>query len=302
MKPKLTVLLFCLVCEFLPAHEDPHDVIHALTHKLEHAGKAEKAALYFKRSTEYRASRQDEKAKQDLLAYTKLKPADHLGWLELSKLEKDNENRLQYLSKSLKLATDYYDKALSHLALAKHFYITGDFKSSLASCEEAIRLEKNGIVPVELKSHLLWSKDRLDERVKFLTKAREKNVSIVIENMWIEAMIDAGNGDQLKGLIEKNMQESRFKSSWQIRAALCAPQHSDEAKSLAKSAISEINKRLDLERPDITLLMDLARAHAITQDYDRAQHYFKLVKSSPHDPWTISELEKRIKETELSSK
>jgi len=46
---------------FLAAHEDPHDVIDTLTHRLEHATESKKADLYFQRAVEYRVSGQKHK-------------------------------------------------------------------------------------------------------------------------------------------------------------------------------------------------------------------------------------------------
>ncbi len=297
MKFKLVFLTFCLGCKVILAHADPHDVIHALTHQLEHAEKKDKAELYFKRAAEYRASGKLAKAKSDLLTFTKLKPNDHNGWLELSRGEEEDDDRFLYLTKSFDLAVTDRERAMSHFGLAKHYYVISDYQNSLRNCESAIKIEhKKQIAPLLLKSHLLWKLGELDKRVEFLTDAKKVNPSIVLENNWIEAMIDADKGVELKGLIEKGIQESRFKSSWQIRAALCAPDHSEEAKVLAIRAITEINKRLDMKRPDITLLMDLARAFAIIEEYEKSLAYLKLVKAGPHDLWTMNELESKTQD------
>ncbi|MFT5904874.1 MAG: tetratricopeptide (TPR) repeat protein [Cryomorphaceae bacterium] len=298
MMVKLAFISFYLSCSLLPAHEDPNDVLHVLSHKLEHAKIADKPELYFQRAIEYRASGQKEKAKADLLRYTELEPTDHLGWLELGRVEAEAKNRLIYLTKSLDLANSDEAKSMSYYELAAHFYGTQNYQMALKKCESAIRLDKQKkLTPMLLKSHLLWQLRGLDERVDFLTVAKKKNPSIVLQNSWIDAMIDAGKVLEVKKMIDKEIQTSRFRSSWYIRAALCEPKHSDQAKEKAQLAISEIKERLNEKRPDVTLLMDLALAYVIIEKNDGAAQYLTRAKLMNHDPWAMVELEQKIKAT-----
>ncbi len=302
MMLKLAFISFCFSCSFLHAHEDPNDVIHILSHKLGHAKESDKPELYFKRAIEYRASGQKKKARVDLLRYTELEPDDHLGWLELGRVDPETKNRLSYLTKSLDLAKSEEAKSMSYYALAECFYGTKNYQTALKKCESAIRLDKQKkLTPMLLKSHILWQLGDLDERVNFLTVAKKNNPSVVLQNAWIDAMIDDGRVAGVKELIDKEIQTSRFKSSWQIRAALCEAKHSDKAKAYAKLAIKEIKERLSIKRPDVTLLMDLARAYAITEEHGKAAHYLKHAKLLQHDSWAMAELEQKIKVTVIKS-
>lgn len=293
---RVAAITLCMGCSVLFAHEDPHDVIHSLTHRLEHAESADKADLYFKRAVEYRASGQKLKAQKDLLRYTALKPDDHVGWLELGRVEADGVARLGYLLRSLVLAESDHEKSMSNYGLAEHFYEGKAYSVALDYCEESILLGgEKALTPLLFKSHLLWRLGELGQRVEFLTKAKEGNQSIVLENAWVDAVIDAGQGDKVKDLIVKEMEGSRFKSSWLIRAARCEAEGSVKRKEYAQLAINEIQLRLNVKRPDVTLLMDLARAFMLLGEHDEAVHYLKHVRLQDFNPWAVAELEQEIK-------
>ena len=295
MKLKLTVFLFCLACEFLPAHEDPHDVIHALTHKLEDAKDVDKPKLHFQRASEYRAIGQTLKARSDLLIYTKLKPDDYLGWLELGDLALTHLDQFLHLKNALELAKNDGQKAKVHFALAEHFYDKQQFDKALLHAEQTIALDGlKQITPILLKSHLLWRLGQLDDRIAFLSLAKKSNPSIVLENAWVDAMIEAGRVEKIEPKIAKEIADTRFKSSWLIRAALCKPKHNVEAQANAKLAIAEIEKRFNDKRPDVTLIMDLARAYLICGEGEKAKQFLKRAKSLPCDPWAMAELEAKF--------
>lgn len=293
---KLFFIAMCLSSSVLFAHEDPHDVIQALTHRLEHAKEADKAELYFKRAVEYRVSGQMQKAEVDLYKYVKLMPDDYLGWFELGSLQIGAKEKLTYLCKAVALSDTDERKAKSNYAVSECLYSIRGYDQALGFCEMAIEFGGGkGLTPSLFKSHLLWRLGELEKRVSFLSDVKLLNKSVVLERAWIDAKIDAGQGNEVKAMILKEMEGSRFKSSWQIRAALCEGKGSDESKGYAELAIREIDERLNLERPDVTLLMDLVRAYSIVGDVERASYYMKLAKALRYDPWAMAELEEKIK-------
>lgn len=278
------------------AHEDPRDVIDTLTHRLEHAEEADKAELYFKRAVEYKVSGQMQKAEGDLYKYVKLMPDDYAGWFELGSLEKGAKEKLTYLCKAAALSDTDERKAQSYYAVSECLYSIGKYERSLGFCELAIEFGgEKSLTPLLLKSHLLWRLGELEKRVGFLSDVKLLNKSVVLEREWIDAKIDAGQGGEVKVMIVKEMEESRFKSSWLIRAALCEVAGSDEAKGYAGMAIEEIDERLNLERPDVTLLMDLVRAYSVMGDGEKVEYYMKLAKAERYDPLAMAELEEEVK-------
>lgn len=292
---RLTLISFFLGSRLLLAHEDPHDVIDTLTHQLEHAEAKDKAEIYFKRAVEYRISGQKQKAVADFFKYTKLMPDDYLGWLELGRMQDGAEQRLIFLTRASIVSDSNEGKAQSHYSIAECYYTLNNPKTALKFCQQAIQFqdEKN-VTPLLFKSHLLWKLGELEKRVDFLSEVKSRHKSVLIERAWIDAKIDAGQVDEVKAVILKEMEESRFKSSWQIRAALCEAAGSDEAKEYAELAIKEIDARFNSKRPDVTLLMDLARAYSITGDRAKADVYLKQAKAKRYDPWGMAELEQKV--------
>jgi len=267
-------------------------VVDALSHQLENAEETKKADLYFQRGVEYRVVGEKDKAKADFVSYTELKENDYLGWLELGRLETEKVTKLSYFLKSLEVAQDNAEQSVSCYELTEYFYEAKDWNQALLYCERAIVLDDEKhkkLTPMLLKAHLFWQLGKLDERVDFLKEAKKSNTSVVLRNSWVDAMIDAGRGAEVQGLIEKEIETSRFKSSWRIRAARCEKDVS-EAKLLANLAIEEIKLRLDMKQPDVTLLMDLARAYSINEEQKKAIHYLGLARSREHDLWAMAEL------------
>lgn len=290
------VVFFFVVCGSLSAHEDPDDVIDTLTHKLGHAEGADRAGLYFQRASEYRVSGQKEEARSDLLKYTDLAGSDYLGWLELSRMEDNEVKRLEYLARSLEVSDSDAERVKIYYGMAESYYTGGDYIRALRACERSIELlGGRELTALLFKSHLLWRMGRLEERVVFLSKAKGLNGSVVLEREWVDAKIDVGQGAAVMRVVLEEMEKSRFKSSWQIRAALCEAPGSGEAERYAGLAIREIYERLHAERPDVMLLMDLARAYWIMGDDVKVVYYMKLAKAQRYDPWAMAELEENVK-------
>ncbi len=284
------------------AHEDPADIIDALSHQLEHAKQDQKAELYFKRANEYRALANEEKAKVDLITGLQISPKNGQAYISLGQLEK-GANAAEYFTKGLRYTQDSKkQKSQALQGLSRCAYQLKKYDQALTFCEQSIAFDPANISLILYKSHILWRKGELKKRATYLAEESQKNPSIVIRNSWIDAVIDAGQkggvGDEVIKIIQQEMQASRFKSSWQIRAALCEPKinakPNEVAKAYATAAIAEINQRLNLKRPDVTLLMDLARAYGIIQDQAKAQSYIQIAKKLSHSRWEMIELEEAV--------
>jgi len=297
MKLKSYLLALCLSSTCLHAHEDPSDVIDTLTHKIaKTTDTKELAKLYLKRSIELRAlggSDHSGGAMRDIEESLRLNPENFDAWLYKGGNTSD-PSALDSLGKALKLAKSAQQKSKAEQALSEYYYGAKKIGQADIHCDKAIAHDtENDLSLILFKSHLLWKLDKLDDRVTFLTKALGKNASAVLINTWIDAHIDAGKGSVVRKIITKEMNDSRFKSSWLIRSALC--EKGPAAKVYAQQAVTEIKSRLNLDRPDVTLLMDLARAYAILGEHEKAEFYTNRAKQLAHDKWAMNELEEKIK-------
>ena len=306
---KLLVSVVLTACLF--AHEDPASVADSLTHDIEHflidhKGKElssdkqdELADLYFLRANELLAIGKKKKAYTDLLKYTKLKPKDYIGWSELASVESDIKKQSEYLEKALKLTSSDNEKSYALYALAEYSYKTEQYQQALDYCSQAITLsEENQITQLLFKEHLMWRLGQLDQRVNFLAKVMKENSSHVLKHTWIDAKIDARQSADVKQVIDKEMKDSRFKSSWLIRASRCELEGSLQAKEYAQAAIDEILPRLHPERPDLTLQVDLVRAYSFLNDKEsnkKAQQYFDHLNSLNYNQWELAELTELLK-------
>ncbi len=294
MKIKYYLITLTIFCTCLHAHEDPSDAIDTLTHKIsETEDKKGLAELYYKRFIEAKAVDNRILALKDISKSVQLDP-DNFNY-KLS-LYSYSEGPLaeSALTDLIEQAEDGSQKCAAHKLKSEKLYSKKEYADADLHCDKAISHDKqNDLSLILFKSHLLWKLDKLDERVDFLTKAMGTNASAVLINTWIDAHIDAGKGALVKKIITKEMNESRFQSSWLIRLALC--EAGPGAKVYAQQAVTEIKTRLNLDHPDVTLLMDLARAYSIQGEQQKAVFYAARAKKLAHDKWAMNELEAKIK-------
>ena len=286
------------------AHEDPENVVSSLTHNIDHMllekkgndvdphKKSKLANLYFLRAKEFVILGDRKKAHADLIKYTQLQPSEYTGWSELSRVEIDGNKSTKYLKRALKLASSNNEKSYVYYALTENAYETNQFQQALAYCNRSLTLaEGEKITKTLYKNHLLWRLGKIEERVEFLSKSLKTNASEILRLALIDSQLDAGQYEIVKQTIHREIRESRFKSSWLIRAARCEKHGSKQSKQYAQSAIDEILQRLHPARPDITLQMDLVQAYAILND-KKAQQYLDQI---PDEEYT------RLRKAELIS-
>ena len=122
---------------------------------------------------------------------------------------------------------------------------------------------------------------RLPERVEALAQARSRNPSIVLHRAWIRALVDAGEFEKASNEIEQGLAKSRWQSSWLLlRAQLHGQnQHYSQQKADATTAFSEIQSRLNIDRPDPFLVLDAARALLYMGEDQQALVYLDHARS-----------------------
>jgi regulator of sirC expression with transglutaminase-like and TPR domain len=120
-----------------------------------------------------------------------------------------------------------------------------------------------------LHAHLLRKKERiagLDEGIK-------STGSGVLENERIDALIDDHQFEAALAKIEKELDESRWKSTWLIRRAKVrlGTEKKAEAKMDLEAAIAEIQTRINLNSPDPSLLADRGTARELLGNREGAR-------------------------------
>lgn len=296
---KLILLMSLAATPSLPAHDDPHDVIHDLTHQIEKGENLQE--LYMKRAMEHRSVGHLKATQSDLIKVTQLNSDHFYAWLALGKLQADKGSALLYLENAKEVTANEEQKALVNIAYADHYYLNSSEDNDLLALKyagEALGNRGETYQDTELvllKAHLLHCVGRLDERAKFLAEVMQKNVSVVIRNKQIDARIAKGDTEGLIPLIRSEIENSRFTSSWKIRLAQCElarnPAGSDAASQLLNEAILEINKRYNPANPDSTLLMDRALANYLLGDLGGARDDLKLAQTMTHDHYLLREIE-----------
>ena len=100
------------------------------------------------------------------------------------------------------------------------------------------------------------------ERLAGLEEGIRQTGAGVLEIERVEALIDGGQSAAALAIIERELADSRIKSSWLIRRAraLLALGNPTGAGDNLRSALEEIGKRLNPKTPDVPLLMDKAAA------------------------------------------
>ena len=289
------LIIICgLLMPQLYAHEDPHDVIHELTHQIKKGENLED--LYMKRALEHRSLGHLKSAKNDLLKVTKLNPKQFYAWLKLAEIEQDVAAALEYIKQADLVVTSPENKALVNISYAEHYYKLGSEKAemlALKHCNVALSHREDKFNDTELvlfKAHILHCLGQFKERASFLTEASKKNGSIVIRNKQIDGLIDSGSIDEVTPIIKAEIESSRFTSSWKIRLAKCMIASDQDLTKILNEAIVEINQRFNPAKPDTTLLLDRAVANALLGKLDEAKKDLKSAELTSHDQLLIREI------------
>jgi len=294
MPPSSILLTLCLTTLAVTAHESPEHNLKQLTAHIE----TERTPEHFhQRALAYRALGQLENATSDLNTAITLKQ-DHLVYhLELSRTllaASKNGKALNAANRALKLAKTPAQRATCHILRAEAYQNGRRFKPSLHACQLAFRQVPQG----EIEWFLLQSENQRQlgqhqQRIDDLQSGIKLHHSVVLKSHWIDAIIDAGQFKTALTLIEAELVDRRWKSSWQIKQArtLIGLNRREEAEHALSAALQEINGRLNPEKPDILLLADQAYIYFLMEDKASAQASLKELKKHHAPLWATSRLE-----------
>lgn len=271
------------------AHDGPEHEIEELTERIKNEG--ESVDLLLQRAIEYNVLNKGEEAVKDLqraLSFdTHFAPIER----ELSRayfsIGKTNE-AFDSASHALKYAQDGPEKASIYLLRADIHRARKEFAKALDDTDKGIQEAPENAEAYLSRSQLQRLLGQKKERIKGLEQGVKETGSGLLEDEWLDALIDGGKGDLALGKIQEELKNARLRSTWLIRRAkvYLAQQKDEEAKADLKEAIEELNKRLGRGASDPLLLVDRGEAHELLGKRDEAKKdYEEARKKGVTDEW-----------------
>lgn len=270
------------------AHKDIHEVIATLTAEI---AKNPTADLYYRRATEHRAHQDTEKALADLRQALDLAPNNTDYLTALIQLHQHKTTALPHIEKYLSIANTPYHKYEANFLLAEYQHYQKQNDEALKHAEFLQQRFPDHSTALDLlHADILKALGRSPDAANILKKSWKRTHSIVIFNQWIDSALTAGQTTEILPLIEDELENSRLRSSWLIRRArarLILEQQS-QAESDLQEALAEINKRLNPNRPDLTLIADRGLIHALLGNQEAAKADHKQLTKSALPPKTYA--------------
>jgi tetratricopeptide (TPR) repeat protein len=282
------------------AHHNTEEMIRQFTEQIAAKGDAAAPELYYQRATEYRVLRELNKAQADLEKAIAIAPEFVEAHEDLGRiLQQRGEHRLAIASLGRAIATSTTDreKATSLAVRAEILADAGKPKEALADCQAALETYRRGAVDwFLLRSDLQQQLGVKEARLEGLKAGHSRTKSAVLYNAWVEALIDAGDYELARPIIEEKLAAARLKSSWLLRRAKLHQATGEDAAAEADllQAIEELNTRINPGRPDITLLVDRGIAWTMLDDRSAAKRDLALAKKSGADRWATARLERGL--------
>lgn len=255
----------------------------------------------YQRAVAYRALGQLKNAIRDLQAAGSLAPGNLAVALELSRTQlaaSEINNALNSANLALKLAKSSAQKSSCHILRAEAYFRSKRFKPSLQACQLAFREIPNG----EIEWFILRSENQRQlgqhqQRINDLKAGLDLHHSAVIKSHWVDAIIDAGDFETALPLVEAELADRRWRSSWLIKRGRThlGLEQTSLANADFHAALKEINTRLNPKRPDPLLLADQGTAYALLGNNNEARKCLKALQHHRAAPWITSRLESLVK-------
>ena len=280
MRANRSFLWLALLAPFYAnAHEGPEHEIEELTARMKLRG--ESADLLIERAIEYRVMGKLAEAVGDLERAAVLEPRSTAIRRELGRalfLSGKINEALSAATLGLTLKTDEPAELASlRMLRAEIFRSQNDNRKAVEDCDAALRLHKGNPEWYLLRSDVQRRLKMHKERVAGLDEGIRETGAGILEIERVEALLDAGQSNAALAIIERELADSRIKSSWLIRRAraLLALGNTAGAGDNLRSALEEIGKRLNPKTPDVPLLMDKAAAHELLGEKKEALRVYE---------------------------
>jgi tetratricopeptide (TPR) repeat protein len=283
------------------AHEGPEHEIEELTERINQHG--ESPGLLVERAIELRVLGKLADAARDLERAGKLDPSSLEVQRELGLvlfLNGKRDEALATVTKALRLQpVELSELAALRMLRAEILQAAGDDRGALDECHAAIKLHGQNPEWYLLRSSVQKRLRQHEQRIDGLSAGIKETGAGVLEIERVEALLDAGLFAAALPRIERELDDSRIKSSWLIRRAraLRGLNRRAEADASLDEAIGEIAGRLNPKMPDPELLVDKARAHELLGQHSAAIAALKEARSRG----APESLETRIKALEAAA-
>jgi tetratricopeptide (TPR) repeat protein len=301
-----TILALATVAQ---AHDSPEHSIEELTEHIQHEG--ESVPLLLRRASQYRVLGETEKAIADLTRVLQLEPNQPGALVELARILLSigkPDVALTWIQQAITAAGKNESENAHLYATRGDIYAAQkEYANAFADYNRAIAGDAAQLDCYLNRSWILEKLGRSDERIKGLAKGYEATSSIVLQNEWIEALIDGGQAQAALRFIEPQLQQARLKSSWLIRRARARlalgsqPAATAAAQTDLKTAIAEINVRLRPSRPDTDLLLDRALSVLLRGNVESARQVVVLAEAYEANPRRLEHLQQRLANLEANT-
>ncbi len=264
------------------AHDGPEHEIEELTARMTKDG--ETAELLTARAVEYRILGKLAEAAKDLDRAAKLDPDSVAIPRELGRvlfLGGKAGDALASVARGLTLkGGEPADFAGLRMLRAEILRSQNENKKALEDCDAALRLHKKNPEWYLLRSDIQRRLKAHKERLAGLDDGIRETGAGVLEIERVEAQIDAGLFAAALPVIERELADSRIRSSWLIRRArarLGLAKRADADRDL-REALAEIGQRLNPKSPDAPLLLDMAVALELLGEKAEAIRAYETVR------------------------
>jgi tetratricopeptide (TPR) repeat protein len=271
------------------AHDGPEHEIEELTERMKKSG--ESPDLLAERAVDYRLLGKLPEAINDLERAVVLDPGSVVVHRELAYvlyLSGKPDDAIATIARGLRLRADEPTEIASlRILRAEILRSKKEYTKALEDCESAIALHKENPEWYLLRSDIQGRLKAHEQRLAGIEAGIKETGAGVLEIERVEALIDAGKFDLASKVIEAELQDSRIKSSWLIRRARMrlGQGKKGEADEDLKTALVEIDTRLNPKSPDLPLLLDKALAlDLLGEDREALRVYKEARDRGAEDP------------------
>lgn len=275
------------------AHDSPEHKVAELSSEIARSGKT--PALLMQRGTEHRVLGELAHAAADFESAFQLDPRLTVALKELSLVQlAQGKADLALRTINELLAKDTSADFL--MARVEIQAARKDYRAALQDCERAFQQPTANLEWYLLRAQLQRRLGLFADCLAGLREGLAQTGSAVLREECIDAMIDAGQHKAALALIEPELAESRWRSSWLLRRARArlGLGETKAAKRDLRSALKELNRRIVPDAPELTLVVDRGLAHALLGDTARALKDLRLVRTLSPDPAMLWRLEQSL--------
>lgn len=268
-------------------HEGPEHEIEELTATIEARG--ESADLLLERAVEYLVLGRNTEAARDLERAVELNPGSIHVRRELARVQflaGKVEVAVATVTRALRLEVgDPLDRAGLLMLRAEIYRSQKQWRRALADCDAAIERHRGNPEWYLLRSDLQRRLRQDRKRVAGIEEGLRETGAGILRIERIEALLDAKRYRQALAAIEPELASARLRGRWLVRRGQARLGLGDTrgGEEDLRSALEEIDRRLDANRPDLSLLWDRATAQMLLGDRVAARQTYAWAKDRAGD-------------------